>query len=139
MKNKLASLGRAFRKRLSQLMLDYDFEVFEAFNGLVAMLWGGVLLLPVSSFASGTSYSNMALLAPEWVWGLVLLVFGVAQVWALLLGVRSVRRNVALAMFSVWIFLSVSLASSGQVTTALAVYPSLAFFSFGNYFHITFR
>lgn len=136
---KLLKTFKPLKRRVTQLMLDYDFEVFDAFNGMVALLWGFVLILPINTFGNSPSYANMKEIAPEWAWGLFIAIVGLTQLLSLVFSMQKLRKEISLAMFASWVFLSISFMTVGNVTTAWAVYPAFAFFSFGSYFHLTFR
>ena len=99
-------------------------ELVEALTGLIALLFGAILLVSPQLFARGPAYRVMAV-APEWGWGLVAVGIGVAQiVGALHLPAARLREPAATAAFLLWFFVATGLAAVG-LTTGLAVYPVL--------------
>ena len=61
-------------------------------NGLSGLLTGTWLLLPINTFASTPSYQLLADIAPEWVWGLLFLIFGITQLTSVSLDQVRMRR-----------------------------------------------
>ena len=61
-------------------------------NGLSGLLTGTWLLLHVNTFASTPSYQLLADIAPEWVWGLLFLIFGITQLTSVSLDQVRMRR-----------------------------------------------
>lgn len=124
------------KRRLARAVLNYDFEVFEAFNALSTITWGVALLLPGEVFGRSSVYYLISQIASEMAWGATVLALGLAQLLALVHGKKNLRKEVALLMFALWVFVSIASTVSGSVTAMVAIYPIYAIFSFGNYYNL---
>lgn len=116
----------SFGARLRALLLDHDFEPTEAISGIAATGWGLIVLLPVATFGTSHTYDAMASLAPEWAWGLAVLLVGILQLLTLLLDWHSWRRHTAFLAFCAWLFMSVMFIRANAASTATAIYPTMA-------------
>lgn len=68
----------------------------ERFLAGCLVIWGVLLLIPTNTFANGHAYQAMADLAPEEVWGVVMLTLGCGQLLGFVLahyGYRSDRLH----------------------------------------------
>ena len=112
------------RTRLLLLWRACPPELVEALTGLIALLFGAILLVSPHLFARSAAYRIMAV-APEWGWGLFALGCGLGQiVGALHPPAARLRGPATHAAFVLWFFVSTGLAAVG-LTTGLAVYPVL--------------
>lgn len=95
-------------RRLFGVIPDADTELLELLLGLLATLWGLGLLNPWShTFVSAPGFSAMALLAPEWAWGVAVAVLGLLQLGGLRGRHPQARRVGALGGLFVWAFVGV--------------------------------
>lgn len=95
-------------------------------NGVILALWGAWLLMPADSYAVSEAFDFMEKVAPEWVWGLVMLVGGSVVIS----GVRASEPKltwigcwVAAVCFTV---LTAAFAFGSLFSTATIVYGVLA-------------
>lgn len=101
-------------------------EVIEFWTGLIALLFGIILIFSPQLFVVNAAYRIMAKI-PNWAWGGFAILSGIGQ----LLGtvnprfqfIAEVSANLS---FILWFFVSVGLAAV-SITTGLAVYPVLDF------------
>ena len=103
--------------------------------GLQAVLWGIWIFNPWwDSFPASTAYRFMAQLAPEALWGLIVLALGLAQWLAALTGrLLPIRRAIAVSAIFVWVTITLSFAFGNVRSTAMpnsaiaAIFNILAF------------
>lgn len=130
---------RGLYKRLKNIFIDYDSDVFEIFTAFSAMLWGFAILHPSNFFELNQAFRVMDALAPNYIWAAASMTLGAVQMFYTLADMRKLRKEVALIMSMFWLFVSLTFILSGTVSTAWAIYPSYALFSFQNYYHLLFR
>ena len=94
-------------------------KYLEFFPALFEILWGLWILNPLeSTFKISSAYTLMASIAPEWVWGLVLLAIGIFQMIVIFtpnLRLRLVSSVICLFIFVVMAFLILA-GNVGSVT-----------------------
>lgn len=100
--------------------------------GFQCLLWGMVLLFPGSVYASSQSFSVLAQLIPEEVFGWLMVVVGGGRIIGLIINgargkitpwVRLVSAFLGCGMFTA---ISLGFASSGVVSVWIAAWPVLA-------------
>jgi len=102
-------------------------DVMELYLGILAMVWGAALLNPLASaFASTPSYSAMARLAPEWVWGVGAALVGLGILVALLFDGIRWRRVGAFAGLCYWLFVASTFAIGNLAGVGWIVYGVIA-------------
>ena len=100
---------------------------YEVYAAGAALIWGLVLVWPpADTFASASSYRLLATLAPEPVWGGVLLGLGAGQGAAILADTAIGRRAGALLGWCWWAFVGVTLILSNPATIAGWIYLWMA-------------
>lgn len=92
---------RRYSLRLLRLMATADSMPVEFFGGMFGVLWGGWLLNPYEATFSMQAYSRLAEMAPEWVWGGIMLALSLWQWVALFTGLRS-RYVASLLLLFAW-------------------------------------
>ncbi len=119
----LAHAGR----RVGVLLTHGSPVAYEVYAAGAAVIWGAILLTPpADTFASAISYSVLAHLAPEAVWGLALAGLGTAQAWALLADAARGRRVGALAGWGWRGFVGATLILANPATIAGWIYLWMA-------------
>lgn len=114
-------------QRLHELLMEKDFEFTELFNGAIAFSWGLWLIAPWSTFESSPAFIEMQKLAPEWIWGIIVSLFGGIQLTSLILNWWQCRRKSTLIMFISWVYISYLFITSNILSTTTIIYPFLAF------------
>lgn len=118
---------RKFADRIIAIALYSPTERAELFIGLMAILWGLVLLNPYgAAFASTPTFSAMAQVARENVWGSGAFVTGTITFLALGSDWRAVRRWCAFAHALAWSFIAAMLAIGNPLGTGWVVYGLVA-------------
>src|SRR4051794_8161211 len=97
-----------------ELMYTFAPEPIEVLLGTMATLWGFWLVLPFDTFASSPAFGVMAQLAPEMLWGGVILTIGLMQLFMVVVRriiperpCYSERRLLVSLSATVWIFIAV--------------------------------
>jgi len=97
----------------------------------ITLGWGAVLLLPVESMST-SAWDIMKSLLPEFMWGLIFFILGMARLIGLVINgsrreitpwIRVVSAGIG---FLLWIGISTGFALSGVISTWLATYPLYA-------------
>jgi hypothetical protein len=115
--------------RLARVLLLGDTAPVSLLLAMLQVAIGGWFLIPwLDTFATGRTYDTMARLAPEWVWGLVLVVSGVLMGRGVLaLSTRRYRLWVAWWCASVWLVILGAVAhASSFAGISVALYAVLA-------------
>lgn len=95
-------------RRIHELLVNHDTEPLELWVAVLTLLWGVCLLNPwFATFSTSLTWRGLAVLAPEWVWGLIFLALGVTKVWIVMAAANGPTRYVAMAGFALWFFLTV--------------------------------
>ena len=129
-------LEQRFIARMRMLLVKKDVELVEIVTGGIGASWGLWLLMPWTTFGSSPSFRAMASTAPEWLWGIVILIAGGLQLAGLGRDHFKMRRAGALAMAAVWVFVSTMIGIASPTSTGVIVYPWLAMASFWSYWRI---
>ena len=99
----------------------------ELLISLVSVVWGLWLLNPLGhTFPNGTIYRGMALMAPEWLWGLVMIGLGLCHLYSLYRSSVKWRARIAISGWLIWGFISISFALSNIWSTATPIYGIFA-------------
>lgn len=111
---------------LARLIYHEDTLFIEWNQSLLSMLWGCWLLAPWLTFGSSKSFALMAELAPEWVWGGLLIGAGSIQCWGLLRHQRNVRRSGVILGFALWVVVASLLIGANWQAASTITYPWVA-------------
>lgn len=114
------------KSTLVDIFMTADFRLVEMFSALSATWWGTWLLLPTitgvpNSFTANSGWRIMAALAPDYVWGILSLVLGLAGLHCLVFNSK-VRKWMSSVMFLFWLLLTVSLLLNNAASTGVPVY-----------------
>lgn len=121
-------------------MTTYDIELVEVMSGIAALAWGLWLLIPpLDSFASSPTYNTMAMIAPEWLWGLAMSFFGSFQVQAAISHTLRSRKIAAITSSVMWLFITTMLAIGNLASTATVIYGVFTVFTVWSYLRISQR
>lgn len=114
--------------RLWWILHDSDPDFLELFSGALGFLWGLWLLIPTwDTFNTTPSFAAMAALAPEWLWGSVIMGGGLLQVAMTIWGSLRLRSWATLGALLTWGFIATMLAISNFRATGGVVYFSICF------------
>lgn len=130
------ALAQRLTARLKVLLTKKDFEFLELLGGSIGTSWGLWLLMPWPTFAAARSFDAMREMAPEWLWGLVILLAGAAQLVGLLLDHWRGRRAGALALAAIWMFIGTMIGIASPTSTGVVVYPWLSLASLWAYWRM---
>jgi hypothetical protein len=83
------------------ILAEHDTEPTELAGGLMKLVLGSQLILPLDTFATSATFRDLTVL-PEWAWGALLIVIGVGHLAALRNGNRSWRRWGSGVGFLLW-------------------------------------
>ncbi|MDQ3832244.1 MAG: hypothetical protein M3315_01145 [Actinomycetota bacterium] len=111
----------------------------ELLSGAVLALCGVWLLLPFHSFASAVTFRGMSQVAPEWVWGLYLLLLGLTRLGAAFFGYAPARRLTAILAAVTWAFIATTFLLSNPRALACVMVVSFAAFDLGIARRLTWR
>lgn len=90
---------------LLDLLADPDYYMSETQSAVLAMIWGAWLLNPlVNTFAQSFAYHYMAVVAPEHVWGALLLALGVMQFIGVMRWILRWRLAGLMLLSCMWFF-----------------------------------
>lgn len=104
-------------------------------SALHAIIFGLWLIAPAKSFIS-PSYDAMAGLAPEFVWGFSVLLVGCFALYFSLKGSDRAIAHAFGALFTLWLFVTVSFALGSLATTAIPTYFCISIFMGLNYLSV---
>ena len=122
----IQSVSMSPLQRLRELLMEKDFEFTELFNGAIAFSWGLWLVAPWSTFDSSPTFIEMQKLAPEWIWGIIVFLFGTIQLISLILNWWQCRRKSTLIMSLTWVYISYLFITANSSSTTTIIYPFLA-------------
>lgn len=101
-------------------------DTLEAVSASIALLWAVCLLAGITRFNPGGATSQMAAVAPEWVWSLVFLSGGGLQLVAMTNGSNVSRFITAMFAFFSWAFIALLFIQFQPVAVSTPVYLVLA-------------
>ena len=84
-----------------KILAEHDTEPTELAGGLMKVVLGSQLIAPVDTFSNSPAFHDLTIL-PEWLWGLLLIGFGVGHWFALRHGYRPWRRLASAIGFLIW-------------------------------------
>jgi len=117
--------------RLRAILSDADIDLIVLCFGLVSFLWGVALLLEKNTFESNpASFAAMARIAPEYVWGIGILAFGLSAWTALLAKKWQLLAWISLMDGLLWAFVATMFYVANPNTTAPFAYVPMALFDF---------
>lgn len=108
--------------RFRDIFWHCDTEPTELYFSIISMLWGLWLLAPAESFTTSQAFTAMAGIAPEQVWGMVILCVGALRLHALATGNWLARKSIAFLAALFWIFVALMFAMSSIASTGVPVY-----------------
>lgn len=111
-------------KRLGKIV-SIDTLPIEILLVYASMAFGLKLLSPENTFVSSVSFSVMAVIAPEWVWGLAMLITGSIRLFALVRCLLRIRWAISFVSLIMWTSISISFFLSNPSGTG-----SITFFTF---------
>ena len=121
-------------------MVRYDIELVELMSGFAALAWGLWLLNPATdSFLSTPTFDTMKVLAPEEVWGVVMVIVGFFQVYGVVSHRLSVRKHSSIALSIMWLFITAVFAHSNLASTAVVIYAVFTAFTVWSYLRLSQR
>lgn len=99
----------------------------ELLVSMISVVWGLWILNPFGdTFPSSPSFRGMALMTPEWVWGLAMMGLGLVRLYALYRSSVVWRARLSVVGWLVWGFISISFALSNLWATATPIYGIFA-------------
>lgn len=120
------TLSQQLKARFAWMVLRADTDPSEFWSGLGAVGWGGFLLIPqAGTFAAAPSFAQMATIAPEWVWGLVMFVGGLLQWLAVFREYTRLRLITSFCALLSWGFIAGLIAYSNPYSTGIVTYGVL--------------
>lgn len=84
-----------------RILAEHDTEPTEFAGGLMKLVLGSQLVAPVETFTNSASFRDLSVL-PEWLWGVLLLIFGFGHMFAIRDGHRKWRRWASGIGFLIW-------------------------------------
>lgn len=102
-----------------------DTEPVELSGGLLKLLIGFWLLLPLQSFQSSITFTALAVV-PEWAWGAFLVVVGIGHLAALCDGSPPWRRAASLVGFLTWFTFAAIFVHSNPAAFGWAAFAVIA-------------
>lgn len=93
----------------------------------LSLIWGLWVLSPFwDTFQSVRTYHIMSDVAPEWVWGLVMCLSAILNLFAMLRNHSILRRFALSGAVFIWFFISVSAGLSNYASPAAPLYGFVA-------------
>lgn len=127
-------------RKIVKAMITYEIELVEIMSGIAAFSWGLWLINPAfNSFASTKTFDTMAMLAPEWMWGIAMMLIGFFQVESVLSHRLSRRKTTSIILSTMWIFITALFAYANVASTATVIYGTFAFFTIWSYLRLSQR
>ena len=99
-----------------------SFRTLKIFSTSIAMWWGVVLILPFDTFSTALSYKAMAGIAPEFYWGLLMLIMGLAHLIGITYSLKKIEKASFLIATFVWIFIAAMFTIGSPPNTASGTY-----------------
>lgn len=127
-------------KKILTVLTTYEIELVEFMSGFAALMWGLWLLNPaLQTFSMSASFSSMAMLASENVWGFGMIMIGAAQIEAIISYDLDRRKHSSLILSTLWIFITAMLAHANVASTGVAIYGTFAAFTTWSYLRLSQR
>lgn len=118
---------KTFTKRFKDALITYEIELVEIMSGIAAIAWGVWLINPtLHTFQSSDTFATMRLIAPEWIWGVVMILVGFLQVESVLSHKISRRKHTSFMLAVMWIFITALFAHANIASTGIAIYGVFA-------------
>lgn len=113
--------------QMRRVLRDEDTGPLAILLGLYMLIWGVALLMPWTTFTAFSVYGPMSQIAPEWVWGLLIVLVGSVQVLAPTQKHRTCMCWVHAIAGTIWTFWALFfLMGSGGVSAAAPGFLVLA-------------
>lgn len=103
---------------LLDLLLDPDFYMTEIQSSILAVIWGALLLNPLVHSFDATTYRYMASIAPEPVWGALMVAIGAMQIIGALRRIIRWRMVGLMLLTCLWFFMAL-LLFAGSLRTVV--------------------
>lgn len=114
-------------RRLRVVLTESDVEATGLWLGSLSVLWGLALCNPaVQTFETVRAWQGLAVLAPEWVWGGLLVALGLAKIHGVLRECLAWARWSSAAGFVVWAFIAVQLFLANPSAVGWLTYSMVA-------------
>lgn len=127
-------------KKLKDVLVTYDIELVEVMSGFAALTWGLWLLNPIAdTFVSSRTFSTMALIAPEELWGIAMVIVGFLQVYSVVVHKLNLRKQSSIVLSIMWLFITAVFAHANHVNTAVAIYGVFTAFTTWSYLRLSQR
>ena len=124
---------------LRNLIYNTHFYATEAQSGVLAVVFGSVLLMPWDTFGSALGYRAMAQLAPEWAWGAYFALLGLTQLHSVIADWYRLRRWTLFLLTLSWFFVAFMLAWASLYTNGPYTYAVIACSSAWAYWRLALR
>ena len=119
---KIKGIPKRFKEIVHIMMFRHNPLSVEIMSANICFLWGVWLLFPGDIFAISNSYNAMAVLAPDYVWGVCMTLLGIAQ-WVFIFDDHLKGREVVMLLGGLaWLFIAGTFLASGTGTTAIITY-----------------
>lgn len=117
------TIAQRIARRFVWLVRDSEIEFAEVQSALALVLWGFWLWNPHwQTFASSKSFDAMAHIAPEWVWGSVMLAIGLLQIAAFVGEHIKIRVAACSGGAFIWTTITVMFAQANIASTGTPAY-----------------
>lgn len=127
-------------QKLKHVLITYEIELVEIMSGFAALCWGIWLINPLlNTFITSDTFDTMAMIAPEWLWGLSMVTIGFAQVESVISHKLARRKISSLILSVMWMFITTIFLYSNIASTAGIIYGTFAFFTAWSYLRLSQR
>lgn len=113
--------------RLLDILLNYDFEFAELEGGVLSLIWGVWMLLPISADWY-SAFDILIQIAPGTVWATAFITIGAAQLYGVATRSYQVRRHATFFSLLLWLCTSLLVA---LIDWHIPTVPLTMAFSFG--------
>lgn len=96
------------KERITNRLNTNKNKKIEIIGAMQTLLWGCWILYPAETFTTATAFKYLASIAPEYVWGFTMTIFGILQVMGVFLFSRNIR--IALVVFSIFLWTTITVA-----------------------------
>lgn len=118
------------------MIFKYDWDIVEIEGAIFKIVWGIWLLLPFETFDGQEVYTALKSIAPETLWGALVLGLGLGHLIAIAYGTAKWRRHFILAACMFWIFISVTFSISRIGSALIPLTIVITFFLSINYLRL---
>lgn len=107
--------------RLKYILLHSEGALLEFVMCVVSILWGGWLILPFDAFST-TAFRVMGQIAPEDVWGGIVLFIGLAKMFSLLAQKKRAKKYLFFASIFIWSCVAISFIAASPTAPGTPIY-----------------